>query len=246
MAQAAGFDQERIREKYLPVELRQDYLVLKEGMTSDLENLIPPNEILVVKVHGQLFTDIKELLLNGRIKITVSYRDPRDCVVSWLDTGKSDLVRPRDRRRLGFIQNNTFDLALNEMIKWVNYAEEWLSCEGVLPLFFDEVVSNPWRAARVIEKHLDLSVAVEPIVNKYLQNKELIGEFNVGRIGRYKECLSTEEQVIASDAFKGFLESFVEPRHRFMKTLPLLIWRIWDSARVFLVSRLMSQQRSTS
>jgi len=80
-----GYDQEKLKKKYLGSKYNTDFLDFKDGEAAKLSELIPANKPVIFKTHSPMYYDMCIGHKLGKIKSIVSYREPRDICLSLLD-----------------------------------------------------------------------------------------------------------------------------------------------------------------
>ncbi len=190
MLHAAGHSRETICKKYLPPNYHKAFMPLVNNEILELVELIPESEILIIKTHTSLNETIDSLLRTGRIIASVTYRDPRDAAISLLDAGESDRKKNIKRK---FNEIWTIEEAFDFYTKNQAVTKQWLRHPQVLKLSYNMLALNPHIAAQHIGDYLHINVEIDPIITHLLTDpSKKIWEYNVGRIGRYKDFMNQE------------------------------------------------------
>ncbi|MBP7461772.1 MAG: sulfotransferase domain-containing protein [Candidatus Delongbacteria bacterium] len=156
----------------------------------ELVELIPESEILIIKTHTNLNKTIDSLLRTGRIIASVTYRDPRDAAISLLDAGESDRKRNIERK---FNEIWTIEQALDFYKNCQADTKQWLRHPKVLKVSYNLLALNPHQAAQRIRDYLHIEADIDPIITNLITNPDKkIWEYNVGKIGRYKDNMNQE------------------------------------------------------
>lgn len=177
-------------------------------MARRLDELVADDDMLVVKCHGPLRDDIRELLLSGRAKATVTWRDPRDAAVSLRDVGRWERKRPKKERRPGFAKIRTMKQAMGVSARHLKHLVPWLEFDPPLKVPYPFLTGDPFSAAERIAEFLEVRADSESIVRRYLDDSSLITEFNVGRSGRHEEVMSPRQLRACEQLFGDFMKTW--------------------------------------
>jgi len=192
MLRQTGHVREEICEIYLPVEYHVAFMNFEKDEILQMSDFIPDDKILIVKTHTRLNDSIDRLLKDGKLKATATFRDPRDAAISLLDSGEKDRRLNKNRP---FSEIFTLDHAFDYLKKYEEIIIPWLNHPDVLKLSYNLIAQNPIEAARRIRSHLNIDADVTRVIDIYFGiSRKRIWEFNVGKIGRYKEYMSEEQQ----------------------------------------------------
>ena len=201
-------DQVKLRQ-LLPEDLRdpfQDQLGAKIERISDA---IPDEKLYVVKTHCLLNEAIKGLLVEGKAKAMVSYRDPYDVVVSIKDAGEAERQKPMHKQRQWFAQIKSYEDAVEWMPQILKIAESWLEYTDVLRIPFSKIAREPLNLTNEIANYMCVTTAnVSKIVKPYISNKKSIEEFNVGVEGRGYGKFSLSENKDINKKMDYFLKLY--------------------------------------
>lgn len=156
---------------------------------------------IVVKTHrppDRLSTGVLfRALESGLVKIHVTYRDPRDTVLSLLDHG----ARSRSRNEQTLSQIVEVDDAIGRLRSDLRSLRHW----GVFPslkLLYDDFAFDPSRGPQLIAD--DLGVHVEPDAVWQLVNSRHTKR-NVVKPHRYRSEMSAEDAARIERAVPNFL-----------------------------------------
>jgi hypothetical protein len=192
------------RNRYLaPYAFGKTFFV--SGKNGELDTILAEYDgefDLLLKTHMKPSPAIIEALNDGKLKATVTYRQPQDAVLSILEVAGRDRKRGTDR---GFSHIETIEQAINSVRGHVRNISQWLELDHVLKLSYDETTASSEKLAHRINDYLELGL--EPQVLKRVSRRidsETGHEFNVGQSGRWKTVLSQEEQ-------RAVIEAFGEP-----------------------------------
>ena len=74
---------------------------------------------------------------------------------------------------------------------------------------FETVIKQSFDVADQVCRQMDVEVDSDAVCKRYVTNKKLIQEFNLGISGRYKTVLTTDEEGLCDDIFKPFLDRYI-------------------------------------
>jgi hypothetical protein len=202
IAEAAGHDQAALRA-LLPPELRQGFVNLKEYDLRKAAELIPCDRVLVFKTHSPMLRQVNDLLDEGLVMASATFRDPRDAAVAVYDVAAKDRAQGIDRI-FGSIHSmrEAIDLIAGNL--W--NANTWLSNPRVLPVPFDELAQRPEVSVRRLAAHMGVNADPNRILAPYRSGEQAIGEFNKGTSGRHRQAMSEADLAYAEEKFRGILD----------------------------------------
>jgi len=192
MLRAAGHYREMCCKNYLPEKYHKVFLDLNRDEISEIVELVPETEILVIKTHTCLTPVLDNLLRTGKVKASATFRDPRDAAISVLEAGENDRKLKKFRK---FNEIHTLNDAFLFYKDIKHCITQWLLHPDVLKISYNLLAFNPLETALKLRDHLQINVDVEAIVKTFSSNlKEKIWEFNVGKSGRYKEYMTDSQK----------------------------------------------------
>ena len=171
----------------------------------------------VIKAHAGPSSLALRLIRNRKIVPTYIYRDPRDALLSACEYGQ----RKREIDRSGaFSDLETIEQAVEFMKEYVSISESWLICEQVLQTRYEDLLLNYQSEAAHLAAFLGIDPSeerTEAIIERYQPQKghsDQVGtHFGKGKIGRYREKLTTNQQNLCREAFGAYLEKMGYPLH---------------------------------
>ncbi|HKO18626.1 MAG TPA: sulfotransferase domain-containing protein [Acidobacteriaceae bacterium] len=159
---------------------------------------------IAVKNHSpitdQIFRYLERLQREGLVRITASYRDPRDICLSLLDAA----VQARVLGTKEFSEFTDLKIAVRIMKRKLAAFRRWGALKGALRLDYDTVAFSPDRAIDQIERFLGITSDRER-AKQYAFN-EASTQMNKGKRHRAVEELSPEDYAWLTAAFSEFLE----------------------------------------
>jgi hypothetical protein len=168
-----------------------------------------------IKAHAGPKPLSMRLILSGLIQPTYIYRDPRDALLSAYEYGQ----RKREAGRHGpFADLESIESAIDFMREYVRISEAWLACKRALNIRYEDLLSDYDAQVARLMGFLGLKdddSALVSIVDQYRPNKgssEQKGtHFVKGKVGRYRQMFTFEQQQLCLDAFGDYLERMGYP-----------------------------------
>lgn len=165
-----------------------------------LVRLLPPAAAFVMKTHGRITPLIASGIRSGSIKAIVSFRDPRDAVISMLDAGIRDREIGSNR---GFSSLYKAEDALQPVRSGWQAARDWAYFPGVLPVPYILTAIKQDFVIGLVCDYLSAAHCCHNIQERYAQDKRTrIGEFHKGVADRFLEDLTPEEIVKVSESLE--------------------------------------------
>jgi len=168
----------------------------------------------VIKAHSRPTAAFRLLRLAGLIRATYIYRDPRDAMLSAMDYGKRALEKGRPN---AFSYLSDFEQAVDFMSTYVRIWRAWRRERGVLVSRYEDLLQDYDNETRRLTAFLGIDIT-EPEVGGVLSRfkpDQAEGRqgthFFKGRIGRFREAFSVEQQAILAQAFGPSLGSMGYP-----------------------------------
>lgn len=159
---------------------------------------------IAVKNHSPItdetFLYLERLQREGLVRVTASWRDPRDICMSLLDAA----VQAKVLGTKEFSEFTDLTIAVRIMRRKLAAFRRWGALKGTLRLDYDTVAFSPDRAIDEIEPFLGIASDRER-AKQYAFN-EASTQMNKGKRHRAAEELSPEEYAALTDVFSEFLE----------------------------------------
>ncbi len=164
----------------------------------------------VIKAHAGPTGASRLLQTLGLLRITYIYRDPRDAMLSAYDYGRRALEKGRPN---AFSHLTDFQKSLDFMMDYVRIWEKWVKEKNVLIARYEDLLTNyASEAARLVE-YLKLSgnrPEVREVIEKYrpgaAEGQQGL-HFYKGKIGRFRESYTQQEQAVLADKFGRAIEA---------------------------------------
>ncbi|MEW5827587.1 MAG: sulfotransferase domain-containing protein [Chloroflexota bacterium] len=146
----------------------------------------------------------------GQMRVLYIYRDPRDAMLSAFDYGQRAIAKGRPN---AFSQLTGFEKTLDFMAEYVGISEAWLARKDALHTSYENFLQSYDAEARRIVEFLGYSAASPEnlaVVEKYRPNQASSGDkglhFFKGRIGRFREKYTEEQQALMAGRFGNYLQ----------------------------------------
>ncbi|MBI3739440.1 MAG: sulfotransferase domain-containing protein [Chloroflexi bacterium] len=162
----------------------------------------------VIKAHAGPTRASRLLSTLGLLRITYIYRDPRDAMLSAFDYGQRALTKGRPN---AFSHLVDFDTSLAFITDYVRIWEKWTREKNVLIARYEDLLTNyDVELARLVDYlHLDGGrPEVREVIERYRPEKvegQQGTHFYKGKIGRFRDSYSSNQQNILAERFGAFL-----------------------------------------
>lgn len=169
-----------------------------------------------VKTHSRPSGVIRSLMRLDIMKATYIYRDPRDAAISAFEFGQ--ILRKRGETHSFATLQSVEDAILyikGQLAKW----DEWMRCDHVLTLRFEDLLGNPVNELKRLAAFLSLNapgVDLQKIAKNYQTDhlapkKTKALHFNIGIPGRFTQVMSQRELELCKEQFGGYLQKMGYP-----------------------------------
>lgn len=168
----------------------------------------------VIKAHSKPTPASRLLRAAGLMRITYIYRDPRDAMLSAMDYGRRALSKGRPN---AFSPVAEFGPALDFMMEYVQIWELWSREAHVLISRYEDLLLDYEKETGRLCDHLGLEANAQPVREVLDRNRpaQAAGRqgthFFKGRVGRFRDAFSVEQQAVLASRFGPFLESMGYP-----------------------------------
>jgi len=162
----------------------------------------------VIKAHAGPTTWSRLLSTMGLLRITYIYRDPRDAMLSAYEYGQRALEKGRPH---AFSHLSDFEKSMAFMEEYVRIWEKWQAEKDVLVAHYEDLLQEyDTESARLVEfLQVDGSrLEVQEVIEGYRPSKAEGQQglhFYKGKIGRFRESYSKEQQAILAERFGLYL-----------------------------------------
>jgi hypothetical protein len=162
----------------------------------------------VIKAHAGPTTWSRLLSTMGLLRISYIYRDPRDAMLSAYEYGQRALVKGRPN---AFSHLSDFEKTLEFIDGYLQIWQKWQAEKDVLIARYEDLLQDyPTESARLVDfLKLDGSrPEVREVIEKY-RPAQAEGQqglhFYKGKIGRFREAYSPEQQAVLAERFGAYL-----------------------------------------
>lgn len=169
----------------------------------------------VIKAHAAPTPLALALIRRGWVRAAYLYRDPRDALLSAMENGRRALERGRAN---AFTPYAEFDPALKFMQHQVAIWEAWMACSQALHTRYEDLLLDYDAQAAGLAKFLTIDpdrpengAIIERYRPEMAQPDQKGIHFSHGKIGRFRQKMSAEQQQILLQAFGPYLERMGYP-----------------------------------
>lgn len=162
----------------------------------------------VIKAHAGPTSASRLLQSLGLLRITYIYRDPRDAMLSAYDYGQRALQKGRPN---AFSHLTDFQKSLSFIMEYVRIWERWTREKNVLIARYEDLLTDYDAEVAKLVGFLQLngsSPDVQKVTEAYrpgaAEGQQGL-HFYKGKIGRFREAYSSEEQAILKDKLGPYL-----------------------------------------
>lgn len=162
----------------------------------------------VIKAHAGPTAASRLLQSLGLLRITYIYRDPRDAMRSAFDYGQRALQKGRPN---AFSHLTDFQKSLDFIMEYVHIWEKWTKEKNVLIARYEDLLTNyDEEVARLVEflKLNGHDPEVQKVTEAYrpgaAEGQQGL-HFYKGKIGRFREAYTAEEQAILNEKLGPYL-----------------------------------------
>jgi hypothetical protein len=145
----------------------------------------------------------------GLLRITYIYRDPRDAMLSAYEFGQRTLAKGRPN---AFSHLSDFEKSLAFMTGYIRIWEKWQAEKNVLIARYEDLLqAYDAESARLVEfLQLDGNrPEVREVIESYRPGQAEGQQglhFHKGKVGRFREAYTTEQQSVLAERFGTYLE----------------------------------------
>jgi hypothetical protein len=206
-------DAREIREKYrlqgILTEVNSNIGVLSLRRLALVMVPALRGKTFVIKAHSGPTIWSRLLSRVGLLRVTYIYRDPRDAMLSAYEYGQRALAKGRPN---AFSHLSDFEKSLAFMEEYTRIWEKWQAEKDVLIARYEDLLREYDKEAARLVEFLELSGSrpeVHEVIESYRPGKAEGQQglhFHKGKIGRFREAYSAEEQAVMAERFGPFLK----------------------------------------
>ncbi|MBI5932458.1 MAG: sulfotransferase domain-containing protein [Chloroflexi bacterium] len=210
MATTGCADARDIREKYrlqkILTEVNCNIGVLSARRLALVTVPALMGNTFVIKAHAGPSSASHVLEAIGLLKVTYIYRDPRDAMLSAFDFGQRAISNGRPN---AFSHLTDFEKTVDFVTEYVHIWEKWMQEERALVARYEDLLMNYDGEITRLLGYLKLDrtrPGVQKVIEQYRpgSNDGQQGlHFYKGRIGRFREVYTAEQQKVMAERF-GF------------------------------------------
>ena len=211
-------DAREIREKYrlqgILTEVNCNIGVLSARRLAMVTIPAMMGNTFVIKAHSAPTSSSRLLQRLGLLRITYIYRDPRDAMLSAYDFGQRALQNGRPN---AFSHLTDFQKSLDFILEYVHIWEKWMKEKDVLIARYEDLLTNYDNEVKRLVPFLKLNASnpeVQKVVDPYrpgaAEGQQGL-HFYKGKIGRFREAYSADEQAVVNERLRPYLERMRYP-----------------------------------
>ena len=162
----------------------------------------------VIKAHSGPTIWARAMIQSGLIRATYIYRDPRDAMLSAMDYGGRALAKGRQN---AFSHLTGFDQALDFMLGYVRIWAQWMREPNMLTARYEDLLMDYETEVSRLMDYLHLNTSqtkVRDVIDRYrpegAEGRQGTHFFK-GKIGRFREVFSADQQAALAQRFGPFL-----------------------------------------
>lgn len=163
----------------------------------------------VIKAHAALTPYARFMIQRELIRPSYIYRDPRDAMLSVMENGQRALQRGQPNAFSPFAE---FEAALHFMVEYLHIWESWMGCQQVLLVKYEDLLLDYETETGKLMEFLALDrnqPQTQALIEKYRPEKAQPDQkgihFSHGKIGRFRQKMSPEQQALMADRLGAYL-----------------------------------------
>ena len=211
-------DAHQIREKYrlqgILTEVNCNIGVLSARRLAMVTVPALMGNTFVIKAHSAPTSSSRLLQRLGLLRITYIYRDPRDAMLSAYDYGQRALQKGRPN---AFSHLTDFQKSLDFILEYVHIWEKWMKEKDVLIARYEDLLTDYDHEVARLVPFLKLdpgNLDVQKVITSYrpgtAEGQQGL-HFYKGKIGRFRDAYTAEEQAVMNEKLRPYLERMGYP-----------------------------------
>lgn len=182
----AGFKQRRLPDRVVSPAHAKNFIVNWSPETIGLLlGEIAADEYIVVKTHARPSDSVIRRLgqadCKQQIRIHAVFRDPREIALSLVDAGDN----ARSRNLVSFAEVGNLEDAKSAVRRQIPNWRQFMSVEGALPLYYDDVAFDTVATVRQMARHMGIPCNPHTVACHVLRDRKT--QYNKGVKGRWNE-----------------------------------------------------------
>ena len=212
MRTRGAVDARDIREKYrlqkILTEVNCNVGVLSARRLAMLSLPALMGNTFVIKAHAGPTRASRLLQSLSLLRITYIYRDPRDAMLSAFDYGQRALQKGHPN---AFSYLTDFQKSLDFIMDYIRIWEQWIKEKNVLIARYEDLLMDYDNETMRLTKFLKLNGSrpeARKVIEAYrpgLAEGQQGLHFYRGKVGRFRESFSTQEQAMLKDKLGPYL-----------------------------------------
>jgi hypothetical protein len=169
----------------------------------------------VIKAHAAPSPMAISLIRRGMMRAAYLYRDPRDAMLSAMENGRRASERGRSNAFSAYAE---FDPALKFMQDQLSVWDAWMGCPEALHTRYEDLLLEYDQQASRLADFLQVTVfrqEIRAIIDRYrpemAQPDQRGIHFSHGKIGRFRQKMTAEQQETLLRTFGPYLERMGYP-----------------------------------
>jgi hypothetical protein len=155
-----------------------------------LKTELRPDEDVVLKTHGLLYPEMRDLVQAGAVLANASIRDPREIALSMVDHG----VRSRHVRQKAFSEHHDVRDTLATLDDQFERFRVWSSASRVQVFTFNQICFSTAEVVDRLAKQIGVEVDASAVATKF-GDRTRIGQFSKGVAFRYREMSPDDDRL---------------------------------------------------
>jgi hypothetical protein len=163
----------------------------------------------VIKAHAGPTPASRLLQRLGLLRITYIYRDPRDAMLSAYDYGQRAIKKGRPN---AFSHLTDFQKSVDFIVEYIHIWEKWMKEKNVLIARYEDLLTDYDKEVMRLVGFLKLNGSrddVRKVIDHYrpgaAEGQQGLHFFK-GKIGRFREAYSAEEQALLKEKLGPYLQ----------------------------------------
>ena len=192
------------RNGFVPEKFHGDYIDLFNDEMEEIAGMVPKHEFFMLKTHSAPnqanwqdglpdapSEKYQDWLKNDHLKVIATLRDPRDMCLSYLDHAEAYRRGEKD-----FFDNKIYSVfdAIPNVQNEYRILKYWTAYSGVHWVSYPQICNEPFRILESMKKYIGLyHIDSRSFLEKLLENRSKIHQFNKGYVDRWKQELVPED-----------------------------------------------------
>lgn len=205
----AGAIRERYCLQHILTEVNCNIGVLSARRLAQVTLPALMGNTFVIKAHAGPTSASRLLQRLGLLRTTYIYRDPRDAMLSAYDYGQRALKKGRPN---AFSHLTDFQKSVDFIMDYVRIWEKWMQEKNVLIARYEDLLTDYDQEVTRLVQFLRLDGSqpdIQRVIDGYrpgLAEGQQGLHFYKGKIGRFREAYSAEEQAVLNGKLRPYLE----------------------------------------